>query len=812
MSLIYWWPFTDNTVDKINGKTFTSTNWSFQSGGKIGNCFTPSWTDSDTITRQIYAENVSIPETFSVAVWVKNNNNFNSPRTYCPIQFSDGDCWLTGAVNKGWDFSHSSLRLIFNNGSNVSGNARNGEVYWGYNPSKFLGNWYHIAFTVNKTTRKAELFINGISEGIKDLPSAVDTYGGTFKLKLNWVQGWMLDGSLNDLRIYSHALSKKEVRKLSRGLVLHYTFDAPPHEQELVGAGVNRWTDINYYEYDGSGAAAGSYSLQSDGSVLCEDNNSNSRFRYKIEPPMKQGDTFELSIRYKQLTGEQAFRWQVEEVSSSNTVTKQWWSVGQSEVQQEFLEADGWKLIKYVFTVSNAATTTARFWIQGGQDYIAYTRSFQLKDFKIHKLANKIHDSSGLGNDGTLVLPQYYSFTNDTILGTKALHSRGDDNGRAYIDTTLNPSFINGNGTICFWYKKDSGSTNFLVATPRQTSNGKYLWANKPGATPWNSGAGYSSWYIDGVEQKNVAEANTDWHFYCITGVDLSTWSTFTMHCHSDGAWLYRGKIADFKVYNTILSGDDIRELYNVRWAANKQAQIFSNAINEGQSAYQITRSGIVNCNELNEIPTLPAGYVAIESAATNTVIDTGVVADQNTEIDIIFTPTVYENGKAHIYGGAGSGYNDRAFECYYWSGFQFNYNSDSVFLTPPSGSPVTTRIVKRKEEILLTQNGTTVVGKNITSTFTAPCTIGFGGLRRTTGDLLSGAAVYFHRVIIRNNGQLQRYYLPCNYNNTSGFYEFVTGTFVSNGEAATRNGVSPVDNLSIDEFNDIYCNEFNEI
>ena len=137
MSLIYWWPFTDNTVDKINGKTFTSTNWSFQSNGKIGNCFAPSWTDSNTISRQIYADNVSIPETFSVAVWVKNNNNFNSPRTYCPIQFSNGDCWISGANNKGWDFSHNSLRLIFNNGSNVSGSAGNAEVNWGYNPKEF---------------------------------------------------------------------------------------------------------------------------------------------------------------------------------------------------------------------------------------------------------------------------------------------------------------------------------------------------------------------------------------------------------------------------------------------------------------------------------------------------------------------------------------------------------------------------------------------------------------------------------------------------------------------------------------------------
>lgn len=642
MSLIYWWPFTDNTVDKINGKTFTSTNWSFQSGGKIGNCFTPSWTDSNTISRQIYAESVSIPETFSVAVWVKNNNNFNSPRTYCPIQFSNGDCWLTGASNKGWDFSHESLRLIFNNGSNVSGNAGNAEVNWGYNPREFLGNWYHIAFTVNKVTRKAELFINGISKGVRDLPSAVTTYGGTFKLKLNWVQGWMLDGSLNDLRIYNHALSKKEVQQLSKALVLHYTFDAPPHEQELVGAGINQWSNASYYTYDGSGTTQGSYYMEPDGSVRCVDNVTNSRFQYMVQPSMQQGDTFEVSIRYKQLTGGQAFRWQIQELNAEGTIVHTWWSVGGSEAQQEFLETDGWKLIKYIFTVSNAATAKARFWIQGGEDYIKYTRSFQLKDFKIHKIANRIGDSSGLGNSGALYLPQYYKYSHDSVLGTGGLHCTGETNsGPMHIDTKLNPSFISGTGTVCVWYKKDPvalesqyNNGNFILATPDRSKEYGWLAATSAGSAPTNNNnCSWTKWYYDGVEQNESNTKDTNWHFYCATGVDLSNWTTFQIHSHGDKDWLYRGVIADYRVYNTVLSADDVAELYKTRWSANSAGQVFSCAINEGQEKFQITKGGVNNCNTLNETGNLPSGYMPLQYIQSSGAqsINTNYLATENT-------------------------------------------------------------------------------------------------------------------------------------------------------------------------------------
>lgn len=271
MSLIYWWPLTEDLTDKIQGKTFEQNDyWNIIENGKIGKCAKPNYGTLDTgdssVTppTQMRVKNITIPETFSLAIWVKNNQ-IGNPFTFCPIQFSNGDPYFQGVANKGWDFSHNSWRLVYNDGANFYGGRNSGsgsQSYWGDNLNTPLNEWYHVAFTVNRITNKTELFINGISKGVRDIPIGLGSFGGTYELRFNWVQGWLLNGALNDLRIYDHVLSKAEIQELKKALVVHYTFDDELATSMLCNeTGYYVKNTTNNVEYTATSAAVGTKSI-----------------------------------------------------------------------------------------------------------------------------------------------------------------------------------------------------------------------------------------------------------------------------------------------------------------------------------------------------------------------------------------------------------------------------------------------------------------------------------------------------------------------------------------------------------------------
>ena len=142
----------------------------------------------------------------SYAFWVKVNTAWST-------NWLDGIRWIsTDGTSTG-----TERQEFYENCTLVGTWYRGGAIYGGaFTP----GVWTHLAATINYNTGEACFYVNG---DLKGTTSNVDTTyycRGDFYIGDNGV-----DILQNDVRIYDHCLSAKEVKEISQGLVLHYKLD-----------------------------------------------------------------------------------------------------------------------------------------------------------------------------------------------------------------------------------------------------------------------------------------------------------------------------------------------------------------------------------------------------------------------------------------------------------------------------------------------------------------------------------------------------------------------------------------------------------
>lgn len=218
MSLAVWLPLNgdlhnqglDNNINNIiDNNTVVNNN------GKIGKCYSFNGTNSYIRGNSFSSINNDIIE-FSFSCWVK----FNS----VSINHCLFSC-RTGTNSKGFNiFYMSNGTFYFDTGSR-----------WTFTPEDPISvdKWYHICFTWKKNgdNQEKKYYCNGNlkNESITTfvLPTAASSYfgiGGSQSSSTNINANWF-NGYINDVRIYDHCLSPKEVEEISKGLVLHYKLD-----------------------------------------------------------------------------------------------------------------------------------------------------------------------------------------------------------------------------------------------------------------------------------------------------------------------------------------------------------------------------------------------------------------------------------------------------------------------------------------------------------------------------------------------------------------------------------------------------------
>lgn len=219
MSLAVWLPLNGDLHNQgLNKITVVNNGAVINNGGKIGQCYSfdksiPSYLKIDN---PITSAKYGITFTF----WIKIAANANGNNQI--IHIGNGAGWNS---NRCTCFIRSGTsQIVFCCGDGTDTSASHSTQYNCISSAIDLNTWVHI--TCIYFNKNLKIYINGIQNKSYDttiIPSFTNVNYIGIGAAPN--AGEPCSCMLNDVRIYDHCLSQKEVEELSKALVVHYTLD-----------------------------------------------------------------------------------------------------------------------------------------------------------------------------------------------------------------------------------------------------------------------------------------------------------------------------------------------------------------------------------------------------------------------------------------------------------------------------------------------------------------------------------------------------------------------------------------------------------
>lgn len=250
MSLRVWLPLTgDLRNNGLSNTTITNNGSVVDDNGKIGKCYKfVSSSSNETSYLQLGPNFMTSFTECSVCFWF----NIISWNTNYATLFQAGfgsQPWSSygfGILRNG---SNSNLCFPISDGTNSTGSAC-------YTTVSFSTDiWYHI--TCVYSNGHCKVYVNGQLNRDYET-SIVPAFSNINTItigKCNNKTAYQSNCMMNDLRIYDHALSLKEVKEISKGLVCHYNLCDQYSTTNLIrngfGEGGNEnWKGVNVYTDD----------------------------------------------------------------------------------------------------------------------------------------------------------------------------------------------------------------------------------------------------------------------------------------------------------------------------------------------------------------------------------------------------------------------------------------------------------------------------------------------------------------------------------------------------------------------------------
>lgn len=565
MSLQVWLPLTGDLHNQgLSGLTVTNNGATVNNNGKIGKCYQMDSSHYITIASEPWMS-MKPAYNFSLFLWVKGTTTG----------------WLIAAG--GWELL---LRPTFIKIS-LSGN---GQYPANLNQSFDTNTWYHLGFTWNGGTGELKLYLNGSCVATSNVPSSAN-FSVNSSLKFTY------DGPryLNDIRIYDHCLSAKEVEEIAKGLVLHYKLD-----DKFCESTTNLCSNLK----------AGGRTILSTNPLMITTTGENSDTYWYVQTSsaLVGGSTYTLSLQCSGLAPGEYFQFGIGAQSGSN-------NCGHFAIYNGYNEK--------TFTLASGLDGVTQF-ILDDSSYSSGVRSKRVSFYNVQlekkdhatgyagpggsRTAIIIYDSSGYNNNGEQ--------SNITIITPSPRYSVATNfSNSAYIKVTDNKWMAQGikEMTINLLAKASSWPTTGHLFSCTE-SGGFNLEAGNSGYWRFpihvytNEAQSTTAYKYDSQEIKISDLPTNEWVMFTLVydgtgtktyingelhhtysnisyGIHFNTNARLFLACEANTANPYTpyftGQMSDFRLYYTAFSENQIKELYNTSMTIDNNGNVYSRELVE---------------------------------------------------------------------------------------------------------------------------------------------------------------------------------------------------------------------------------------
>jgi hypothetical protein len=502
--------------------------------------------------------------------------------------------------------SSTSGYLSINTGN---GTSRTFNTYCG-NTLLTSGKWYHVGYTYDGTT--VTLYVNGNVDGtftITDM-KIVSDYIVLFAWSLGGTSGatiygdYKLNGRLNDVRLYNHCLSLKEVKNLSRGLMLHYTLSRSGanllvNSSNYLSVTQTKSAKDGYQSYPiyANSLTAGQYIYSIEvtkGTLASSHNTSGVDYTKNYWTLWTYVDTSTYSdSSYAHFAIANCF-------TSSNLLGRigntYYWSISISSTYPNLAV----RVNVYSDGTNNASITFGKIKLEQGSKFTPWIpNSADTLYNQMGFNTNVENDTSGYGNNGTRV-----NITNWNTDAPKYLSSMIFNGSNGYIYLPKGSGRPKDAITVSVWgYMSDWSTYNARLLSC--TEGGGWNFEPSSNKIAFSIGTGSSSnIYKTVLSATTLSQLGNKWHHFVgtydgllvkiyIDGVLENTttaYSTTTPIFYANNYTFvgaeaggntttpagnyFNGKLSDVRIYSTTLSADDILELYQTSASMDKSNNI----------------------------------------------------------------------------------------------------------------------------------------------------------------------------------------------------------------------------------------------